>query len=90
MHTASSGEVVVEMKERHRQAPILGLVPIDGEGQPVDDLEREALEELRAVAEKHLSRLNGSGSPWLRYLASVRANAALLEREPRLPHVHLA
>lgn len=74
----------------HRQDPMLFLVPIEGDGQSVEDLEREALEELRAVAEKHLSRLHGSGSPWARYLASVQANATDLRSEPPQPHVRLA
>lgn len=79
------------MQDRsHRQQPILGLVPLPGEGRSVAELEREALDELREVAEKHLSLLSGSDSPWLRYLASVQSNASALQAVPRLPHVRLA
>lgn len=70
--------------EGHRQQPMLFLVPVEGEGKSVEDLEVEALTELAALAEKHLSRLSGSGSPWLRYLASVRSVADGLSDAPRI------
>lgn len=72
------------MDRSHRQDPMLFLVPVAGEGMSVEELEREALEELRAVAEKHLSRLSGSDSPWLRYLISVRSAADVSSAEPRI------
>jgi hypothetical protein len=73
----------------HRQSPVLGLTAVAGDAMAVEDLECDALDELRDVAEKHLSRLNGSGSPLLRYLASVQSNATGLRCASPPLHVRL-
>lgn len=65
------------MDRSHRQDPMLFLVPVNGQSQSVEELEQSALDELAAVAEKHLSRLSGSSSPCLRFLATVREQADL-------------
>lgn len=67
-----------------RQQPMLFLVPLAGGEQSVEELEEAALGELREVAERHLSRLAGSASPWLGLLAAVARSAAPSSDEHRL------
>ena len=51
-----------------RQQPMLFLVPIEGEGKSVEDLEGEAASDLLEVARRHLASLAGSTSRWLPFL----------------------
>jgi hypothetical protein len=67
------------------QRPLVGLVAVDGEGQSVEELEREGLEGVLRTAEAALTSLSGSGSAKLRYFASVQATAASLLGESALP-----
>lgn len=62
----------------HRQYPIVRLVAVEGEGQPVRDLEQEALEDVLRAAEEALTSLSGSGSPKIRFLRSVQSGATSL------------
>lgn len=71
--------------EGHQQHPILSLV--SGDATSIGDLEREALEELREVAERHLKSLAGSSSAWIGLLSAV-ASAGRLQQVP--PVVSLA
>lgn len=87
-HTASRGRS--EMDRSHRQDPILVVVPGEGPPKSVDELEQEALAELAEVAAKHATRLSGSGSPWLRYLASVQSHGAPSSHERRAQKLHPA
>lgn len=70
------------MRQDHRQDPILFLVPIQGEGKSVEELETEAVEELRELAERQLSRLPASSS-WHRAFQRMHSASLLsLERHP--------
>lgn len=64
------------MQDRSHQPPILGLVPVEGEGKSVDELDEECRAELLAVARRHLGALAGSTSLWLPFLAVIAAEAS--------------
>lgn len=66
------------MQGSHRQGPLLKLVAVEGDARSVEDLEREALAAVLRAAEEGLTSLSGSGSPKLRFLASVQASASVL------------
>lgn len=74
--SSAHGQPLGEMM--HRQDPLLRLVAVEGDAKSVPDLEQEAVEAVLRVAEKGLTSLSGSGSPKLRYLASVQAGAMFL------------
>ena len=66
------------------QHPILTVV--EGDRRSVDELEREALEDLVAVIDRHLLHLPPSSS-WRAAFAGMRAPCA---QALRLPHLQLA
>lgn len=58
------------MQDRsHRQSPLLTLIPLEGEGRSVEELELACTDDLREVVERHLAALAGSSSRWLPFLA---------------------
>src|ERR1044072_2189486 len=63
---------------RHRQAPILGLVALDGEGRSTDELAEKVLAYVLRAAEAGLTSLAGSGHPRIAFLRSVQASAESL------------
>jgi hypothetical protein len=66
------------MQDNTHQAPVLRLVPVQGDGYSVSDLEREALTEVLRAAEDGLSSLSGSGSTRQQFLRSVQSGATSL------------
>ena len=77
------------MQDRHRQDPMLFLVPVAGEGRSVEDLGEEAVAAVLRAAEEGLSALSGSDSPKLRFLRSVAASASTLLPESPVRQVRL-
>ena len=68
------------MQESHRQQPMLFLVPVEGEGKSVQELDEECRRDLLAVAERHLKALSGSSSRWLPFLSVIASECAADER----------
>ena len=70
--------------QHHHQRPILSVVSVD-DNTTDEDLEREALEDLREVLERHLSRLPAS-SEWRPAFARMHlaAGRSLSQRPLRL------
>ena len=66
---------------RHQQHPLLSVV-ISPEPQNDSDAEREALEELQAVLDRHLSRLPASSEWRPAFVKMSLAASRSLERQP--------
>lgn len=60
----------------HTQHPMLFLVPVEGEGKTVEDLEVECRADLLATAQHHLRALSGSTSRWLPFLNVIAEECA--------------
>lgn len=48
---------------------------IEGGAKSVEELERDAAREILALAETHLAALKAAGSPWSKWLRSIRDTA---------------
>jgi hypothetical protein len=78
------------MQQECHQRPLIGLVPLDGKGTPIAELEAECLADLLRVAEYHLTILAGSGSPWVDALDEIRRQACDSLGLPSSRHLALA
>lgn len=66
----------MDRSHRHRQQPLVSLVPVPGEGRSVSDLDEECRAALLAVAERQSAALAGSTSQWLPFLGVILEECA--------------
>lgn len=69
-------------EQGHRQQPLVALVALDGQAMSVEELEREALEDLQEVLHRHLSRLPASSEWRVAFVRMELAAARSLGRPP--------